>query len=204
VTLALFPEEARVVIPDRVLYFPRLVAPEHSARLLAEVCASSSWRQEKLRVGGKSVDFPRLVSWHGDPGVSYSYSRITHPPAAWTPPLLEVRALVVARLGLAVVPNGVLLNRYRDGADSIGKHSDAEVDLVPGAPIVGVSLGAPRTMYFRPHKGVSGTGCRLVLEDGSMLVMTNDCQKTWTHEIGKEPGTSERVSLTFRTVRNHV
>jgi alkylated DNA repair dioxygenase AlkB len=43
---------------------------------------------------------------------------------------------------------------------------------------------------------------KLVLEDGSMLVMQGDCQRTWTHEIKKEPETKgERISLTFRTVR---
>lgn len=100
-----------------------------------------------------------------------------------------------------VLPNGVLLNRYRDGRDAIGRHTDREDDLVPGSPIVGVSLGATRTMRIRPAGGRAADEVRLPLRDGSVLLMHGDCQRALTHEVRREPDVAgERISLTFRAV----
>lgn len=188
------------IIPERVYYVPDLLGLASSARLLEEIRATTTFHQMRLNVGDNGTDLPRLVSWHADPGLGYRYSGITHPPADWTAPLLEVRELVRAALDVSF--NGVLLNLYRNGRDSIGRHADREDDLVPGSPIVGVSLGAPRIIRFRKMgKGRQETH-DLELGDGSMLVMVGDCQRTWTHEIKKvDVPTGERLSLTFRQVR---
>ena len=150
--------------------------------------------------GGVEVPFPRLVAWHGDPGVGYRYSGVVHPANGWTPELERVRDLIESRLGYR--PNGVLLNRYRGGRDSIGRHSDVETDLVPGSPIAGISLGATRTMVVRGRGDTSTRRTSLPLEDGSLLLMYGDCQSALTHEIPKDPSAEgERISLTFRCVR---
>lgn len=189
------------VIPDRIAYAEGLVAPGASAALMDSLRALPTWRQQRLRIGGvpDGVPFPRLVAWHADPGIGYRYSGVEHPPAEWSAELALVRDLVAELTGLR--PNGVLLNRYRDGHDSIGRHSDREEDLVPGSPIVGVSLGAERLMRIRPIGGRVTDEVRLPLRDGSVLLMHGDCQRAMTHEIRKEPGaTGERISLTFRCV----
>ena len=167
---------------------------------MAALQALHTWSQKRLRVpGGVEVDFPRLVAWHGDPGVTYRYSGVSHPAADWTPELASVRDMIEGHLGYR--PNGVLLNRYRDGRDSIGRHSDVETDLVPGSPIASVSLGIGRTMVVR-HRDRSAAPIRLVLEPGSLLLMYGDCQSALTHEIPKDPGQAgERISMTFRCVR---
>lgn len=192
--------DATEVISDRCYLVPGLLTPEESLRIRSEVDSTTQWHQMTLNVGTTGTPLPRLVSWHGDFGISYRYSGITHAPAEWTPPLLEVRGLVEAALGQSF--NGVLLNLYRDGRDSIGRHADREDDLVPFSPIVGVSLGAERTMRLRRMGRSRQDIIDLVLPDGSMLVMCGDMQRTWTHEIKKtqEP-TGERLSLTFRRVK---
>lgn len=203
------PEAGRVsdgawteVFPDRVALLEGFMGPGETGQLLEALRALPTWSQERLPVRGVEggVPFHRLVAWHGDPGVGYRYSGIEHPAAGWTPELLAVRDRIEALLG--VRPNGVLLNRYRDGRDSIGRHSDREDDLVPGSPIVGVSLGAARTMRIRPAGGRASDGTSVPLRDGSLLLMHGDCQRALTHEVRKDPAvTGERISLTFRSVR---
>ncbi len=190
------------VVPGRIAYVPDLVPVDDRERLLTALRVECAWSQERLSVRGvpEGVPFPRLVAWHGDPGLGYRYVNVVHPSNPWTPAILEVRALVTGLLD--VVPNGCLLNWYRTGRDSIGRHSDAEDDLVPGASILGVSLGAARTMALRPVGGRKKDEIALELEPGSLLVMHGDCQDTWTHEIRKtEDDVGERISLTFRSVR---
>src|SRR4029078_12668129 len=38
-----------------------------------------AWRQETIRGG----PVPRLIAWYADPGVNYTYSRITHHGQGW-------------------------------------------------------------------------------------------------------------------------
>jgi len=76
----------------------------------------------------------------------------------WTPALRELRDRVVAwheeRTGRAVEFNVALLNRYDDGAQSLGYHADREEQdpalYAPRAsPIASVSLGCERMFGFR-------------------------------------------------------
>lgn len=190
------------VWPDRIAYADGLLATTESAALIGALRALPTWSQERMPVRGVEggVPFPRLVAWHGDPGVTYRYSGIQHAAAEWTLDLLCVRQLVHNLLGIRF--NGVLLNRYRDGRDAIGRHADREDDLVAGSPIVGVSLGATRTMRIRPAGGRVADEVRLPLRDGSVLLMHGDCQRALTHEVRREPDVAgERISLTFRMVR---
>lgn len=195
------------IIAGKVLYAVGYLPPFLTTRLLKSIAETSAWRQEKLRMGGVPIPFPRLIAWHGDPGVSYRYSGTKNVAAGWTEPLLEVREYLKEHFGQSFGGqthgfNGVLLNWYRSGKDSIGRHSDDEGDLVPEAPIVTISLGATRTMRFRPKGGSASDETHLKLSDGSLMVMYGDCQKTHTHEIRKEPTASgERISLTFRVMR---
>jgi alkylated DNA repair dioxygenase AlkB len=61
--------------------------------------------------------------------------------------------------------------------------------------IVTVSLGAPRTWIMEEKKprGSTEKGPRhkWILETGSLLVMQGSVQKTYTHEIPKEPKVKE-------------
>jgi alkylated DNA repair dioxygenase AlkB len=81
---------------------------------------------------GRRVLQPRLIAWAGDPDYRYSG------------PTLEMRfstrviTALVERVNehTRVLTNHVLVNRYRDGADSIGFHAPAEPELGRD-PIVG-------------------------------------------------------------------
>ncbi len=193
-------EQYVVVVPDTVSYIRGIFTPEETSRLHREIVETTTWGQMTLNVGKEGTPFPRLTAWHADPGLGYRYSGVTHPPADWTPPLLEVRVRLRELLG-TFNANGVLLNRYRDGRDSIGRHADREDDLIHGAPIVGVSFGESRTIRFRRMGRGRQETIDQELEDGSVLIMYGECQRTWTHEIKKQPErVGERLSLTFRSV----
>jgi alkylated DNA repair dioxygenase AlkB len=97
--------------------------------------------------------------------------------------------------------NHVLVNRYRDGNDSMGYHADAEPELGPDPVVATLSLGQTRRFQLRAERrGPGERALTLPLTSGSLLIMGGTCQRHYRHAIAKEPGTElgERVSLTFR------
>jgi len=93
--------------------------------------------------------------------------------------------------------NGILINRYKDGEDYIGAHSDDEKALAPSG-VISLSYGATRT--FRIRDKVTGKIVENVkLTTGDLAIMSGDFQKEFTHEIPIEKRIKdERISFTFR------
>jgi alkylated DNA repair dioxygenase AlkB len=114
-----------------------------------------------------------------------------------TPLLAELRSAVEAVTGGRY--NSVLLNYYRDGADSMGMHSDDEPELGPDPHIASLSYGAARTFILRRKRDKKTV--RIALTDGSLLLMGNGLQANWQHGINKTAKlVGPRVNLTFRYV----
>jgi alkylated DNA repair dioxygenase AlkB len=167
-------------------------------RLFANLRDSIAWERHMIHVYGRTLAAPRLSAWYGDPGAVYRYSGIRLEPLAWTPPLLEIKsrveALVAARF------NGVLLNLYRNGQDSVGWHSDAEAELGRNPAIASVSLGAVRRFVFQHKKRRHCLS--LDLEPGSVLIMAGSTQHYWRHQLPKtRRPVGARINLSFRAVR---
>jgi alkylated DNA repair dioxygenase AlkB len=192
--------EGRVDLPlgdDCVAwYLPQLFDADTSARLFDDVVASTPWRQDHLHVYGRQVAVPRLQSWHGDDGRTYTYSGIRLEAQPWTPPMLEVRAAVEAVCGLQF--DSVLANQYRDGSDGVAWHRDDEPELGRWPPIASVSLGAPRRFVLRDRFDHTHRH-ELTLESGSLLVMAGATQHRWDHRVPttRRP-VGPRCNLTFR------
>lgn len=92
----------------------------------------------------------------------------------------------------------MLANLYRSGDDAIGWHSDNEPELGPEPLIGSISLVAERRFDLRRRDDHSKTG-RLVLEHGSLLVMSGGTQRNWQHGVTRtKQVTGERINLTFR------
>lgn len=164
------------------------------ARLMAEI----DWRQDVATIVGRSVPLPRLTAWHGDAG--YRYSGIDNPPRAWTPLLLELRA-VAERVADSTF-NSVLLNLYRDGSDGMGWHADDERPLGRDPVIASLSFGATRRFRLK-HRTEPGLALSLELPPGSCLVMAGVLQHHWRHALPKTTRpVGPRVNLTFRLIRN--
>jgi alkylated DNA repair dioxygenase AlkB len=170
-----------------------------SHRLLAELTQTIAWRQDWIRLYGRSLPQPRLTAWYGDPGKSYTYSGITMQPAPWIPTLLDLKASVETVSGTQF--NSVLLNFYRDGNDSMGWHSDNEPELGENPIIGSLSLGGTRRFMLR-HRFEKGLKHELELTSGSFLLMQGTTQHYWQHQVPKtKRPVLPRINLTFRVIQ---
>jgi alkylated DNA repair dioxygenase AlkB len=170
-----------------------------AAELASTLVRELAWEQRHIVLFGRPVLQPRLIAWAGE--LPYRYSGQTLEPRPWP----GVVGSVATRIGAAAgVPfNHVLLNRYRDGKDSMGYHADAEPELGPDPVVATLSLGQTRRFVLRRHERTSDeTPLALPLRDGSLLIMGGTCQRHYRHAILREarPGFEQRISLTFRRI----
>ncbi len=175
------------------MYEPDLFAPEEAADLFAFLRNEILWRQETVR--GRPL--PRLNAWFADADLKYSYSGLSHLGTGWPDRLVPIKDRVESAAGADF--NSVLLNRYRDGRDSIGFHTDAEPELGKDPVVATLSFGAEREFVLKHRK--TGKPMSYWLRHGSLLVMGGSSQHHWLHGVLKtdEP-VGERVSLTFRLI----
>ncbi|MCZ4321755.1 alpha-ketoglutarate-dependent dioxygenase AlkB family protein [Pseudomonas anguilliseptica] len=171
-----------------------------AGRWLAELTAQTPWQQPQVQIYGRQLPVPRLVAWYGDAEASYRYSGLTHQPLPWTPLLALIRAQVEQAVGQSL--NGVLLNYYRDGQDSMGWHSDDEAELGANPLIASLNLGGTRRFDLR-RKGQSRIEHSLPLQHGSLLVMRGATQHYWQHQVAKTRSPcAPRLNLTFRLIKS--
>ncbi len=170
-------------------FYPHFLAQAEASDLFERLCDAADWRQEHLRLFGRSVPVPRLLAWYGDSGLNYRYSGIDHVCSGWLPELAALRQRLQNQVGMRC--NLVLLNRYRSGADYMGWHADDERGL--GLRVASVSLGASRRFLLRrvTQPGVES----MQLEHGSLLVFPG-CRRHSLPRTRKPVG--ERINLTFR------
>jgi alkylated DNA repair dioxygenase AlkB len=176
---------------------------EHDRRFYGDVEAEAvgralvgevRWEQREIVLFGKRILQPRLVGWSGE--LAYRYSGQTLEPRQFGPALAELRARVEARVGARF--NHALVNRYRDGRDSMGWHSDDEPELGDAPLVVSVSFGAARQFVLR-HRRRRGRARSFQLGGGSLLVMGGTCQQEFRHALPKDPRVhGERINVTFR------
>lgn len=182
--------------PD-VDWCPNWLTPDESVLILERVVAEVEWKQDTMYTPAGLTPLPRLTAWQGDAGAVYVYSGIRNAPLAWTPAVLELKRAAEAVSGARF--NSVLLNRYRNGNDSMGWHADHEPELGVEPVIASVSLGAARRFDLRHNK--TGAVQSFQLTSGSLLVMRGRTQAEWRHRVPKEPSIrGERINLTFRFV----
>lgn len=188
-------------LPDAELRFQANWLEAATAdRWLAALLDGTPWEQPRLQLHGRSYPVPRLLAWYGDSEASYRYSGQTHRPLPWTPLLAEIRGQVESAVGQRL--NGVLLNYYRDGRDSMGWHSDDEPELGRNPLVASLSLGGTRRFDLR-RKGQTRIEHSLQLGHGSLLVMSGPTQHYWQHQVAKtRHACTPRLNLTFRLIRS--
>jgi len=154
------------------------------------------WQPEENTT--KEVVQPRLVSWAGD--IPYKYSGQTLEPVAVPDVLRELMDRVSKATGAEY--NHVLLNRYRDGYDSMAYHADDEPELGRNANIAAISLGHTRRFDVQ-LKSKTKAKTSIFLENGSLMVMDGALQHTHYHGVPKNhtPVKGERINITFRLLR---
>jgi alkylated DNA repair dioxygenase AlkB len=189
-------DEDQEVSSDTFDYRPKIFNEQDCARYLTTFLRDAPWSQLTTVMYGKEVVTPRLYAWYGDRNVDYSINGEGSRPVLWTPELLEIRKKVEAISG--IVFNSVLLNLYRDQNDSVAWHSDR--DAVPGRNqyVASVSFGQERYFDLR-QKNDHSKKFRVLLENGSYLLMKGAFQDKWEHRVAKSRiPMKPRINLTFR------
>lgn len=175
-----------------------------------------------IMIHGKQAKQHRDIGFFSDVSKGYYYSGQLMPSQPLTAMLTELLTLVNQKFCPFETNrkyNGILINRYENGNNYIGAHSDNEKDLGANG-VVAISLGATRKFRIRnvspmqvtyEHYKNGGSQMQILprkskeimfdlpLEDKTIVWMEGDFQKEFTHEIPVERKVKEsRISLTFR------
>jgi len=190
----------RLPLEDAELAFdPHWLAHSAADALFAALRDGIDWEVHRIRLFGREHDSPRLSSWIGDADARYRYSGALFEPRPWPRALQPLRARLSGELGVEF--NSVLANRYRDGRDAMGWHSDDEPELGPAPTIASLSLGAPRRFALK-HRRRDGLKGAFDLGHGSLLVMAGPTQANYRHALPRTARpVGERINLTFRLIR---
>lgn len=181
-----------------VSHLPAWLPQSDADALLHDLQRSVPWEVHRIRMFGRWVDSPRLSCWIGDPDAHYRYSGtgfVPHPwPAALRPLRERLQQACDARF------NSVLANRYRDGRDGMGWHSDDEPELGAQPVIASLSLGATRRFLLR-RRDERAQVFEFALGHGDLLVMAGETQRHYQHALPKTARPlGERINLTFRWI----
>lgn len=178
------------------------LSPCEASRLQSLLEYSLDWQQPTLTLFGRDHPIPRRQVWMGDPEARYRYSGRNFLPDAWHPEVAWLAEKVHLSLsGLGTIPrfNSVLLNRYANGEERMGWHSDDEPELGPAPLITAVSLGSQRPLRFR-WRDRRAPAFNVELPHGSLLVMGPGVQRDLQHALLPRTGHGIRISLTFRHI----
>ncbi|KAI0320242.1 hypothetical protein OF83DRAFT_631299 [Amylostereum chailletii] len=204
-------------------YLAENILPPQLAKIaFGRVKAEVAWNTMHHRGG----EVPRLVAVEGEIQPDGSIPIYRHPADAspalspFSPTVALIRAHVERTLGHPV--NHALIQLYRSGADYISEHSDKTIDVVHGAQIANVSLGAQRTMTLRTKKDAIAVGgerraaLKVPLPHNSMFAMGLATNRRWMHAVRADKRLirnkstaeramgGERISLTFRWIGTYL
>jgi len=212
------PEKTFISLDDGLyLYYdPDFINKDKSIEyfnLLNNSLVFESDEVSQIKIYGKTIKVPRKIVAFGNTGITYDFSGSSIPVNDWnnqTDPkqqlvckiLKEIRDMVSTKTG--VLYNYVLINKYKDGNDYIGFHSDDEKSIRQDFGIVGISFGAQRDIVFKPNKFIPSGPFKtldLTLENGSLIEMKYPTNLFWKHSIPKRTKIkTPRISLTFRKI----
>jgi alkylated DNA repair dioxygenase AlkB len=186
-------------LPDAQLrYYQNFLSSEVADHYYEALLKNIPWQQDNVKVFGKVFAQPRLTSLHSNTLDTYTYSGLTLKPHPMIPELLELLYQIQRICNHDF--NCVLLNLYRDGADSNGWHGDNEKELGKQPQIASFSLGASRFFHFK-HRRIKEEKYKMELHHGSLLLMEGAMQEHWLHQIPKtKKPIQPRINLTFRKI----
>jgi alkylated DNA repair dioxygenase AlkB len=147
-----------------------------------------------IKMHGRDVRTPR---WQQAYGADYRYTGNTNRALAVPPELAPLHQWIRAEIDRRL--DGLLLNWYdAEQGHYIGKHRDSTINMVVGAPILTISLGAERMFRIRRWKGDASTH-DIPTGNGTVIVMPYATNLAWTHEIPRSAkAVGRRISITAR------
>jgi len=182
----------------RLRYFESFFQESEAKEVFNSLLEQTPWKQDPITVFGKTYQQPRLTALYATNTKPYSYSGITMNPLPMTP-LLETLRDKIHQVSSSTFTT-VLLNLYRDGKDSNGWHADDEKELGKNPVIASLSFGAERYFHLK-HRKDKNLRLKIPLKSGSLLLMEEQTQKYWLHQIAKTARpVGPRINLTFRKI----
>jgi alkylated DNA repair dioxygenase AlkB len=176
-----------------VLFYPDFLDAVESRDWFAK-SRKLGWSRGEITMWGKKIPVPREESLFGD-DLRYEYRGELIKAEPWPEVLLDAKERIEKLSDLQF--NFAVGNRYLNGKDSIGWHSDNFPQIGVRPPVASLSLGSTRRFKLR-HK-TSKEVVDYELENGSLLIMLPDCQEDWEHAIPKTARpVGERINWTFR------
>lgn len=154
-------------------------------------------KKHTVVIHNKQILTPRKIGFFSNDSIGYRYTGNILPACKFDnyPFLLDILNKVNEYTQSDF--NAILINKYSDGNDYIGPHSDDERNLANNG-VVTISFGASRKFRIR-DKNTKIIIKDVIVEDGDLYWMQGEFQKHFTHEIVKQLNVKdERISLTFR------
>jgi alkylated DNA repair dioxygenase AlkB len=178
-------------------YYGKLFSKNEADGFYESLFKTIKWEHDKILIFGKQVTTDRKVAWYGEKKHEYTYSKSRKVALIWTKTLLELKLRIERVTGESF--NSCLLNLYHNGTEGMGWHSDNEKSLATNSPIASLSFGSERKFSFKHKESKSKVG--LVLEHGSLLLMKDQTQNYWLHQLPKTQKIKRpRINLTFRKI----
>ena len=185
-------------LPNGFSYQSRALSAQKSLDLFYYLQKNLVWQQPDVTVYSKTGPIPRLQCFISEHNFEYGYSHSKLIVEPWPDILLSMRKRLEKYLSQPL--NSLLVNYYRDGNDTMGWHSDDEIELGHQPTIVCISLGAERVLKLKQKSTNKVTD--LKLQSGSCLIMSGDSQRDYQHAIPKQTTLAHpRISLTFRCIK---
>ena len=179
-------------------YIPAFLSLQNSELLFDELLAETPWNQGAINIFGKKLATPRLEAFYAEDGLNYAYSGQQLQVHRFTEELQKIKNYVEQYSGHKF--NSVLINLYRNGNDSNGWHADNEKELGINPFIASLSIGTERRFDLQHIKTKEKKS--ILLENGSLLLMGEEIQHNWKHQIAKTKRVhSPRINLTFRLLK---
>jgi alkylated DNA repair dioxygenase AlkB len=181
-----------------IYYYSKVVQDDDIMRFMDNLCELDGFTQTPVVVYGRKCLQPRLTMAFSEGATTYKYSGTSCKGLPFTGFMEELKSIVEEVVGVNF--NYCLINKYRDGNDSIGAHSDNENGMT--GPIASLSFGATR-FFDVTSKTNQFSRIRTELVAGSLIVMHPDSQKKSKHAVPVQKKVKDvRYNLTFRNIHD--
>lgn len=135
--------------------------------------------------------------WQAVFGGTYSFGGVKYEGIPVSDPF-HVQIINWVRKHSGLPYNGLVMNWYDGGKDTIGPHRDKEDGMLPGAPIYSFSYGITRDFHIKSIiKGEPGFN--VPLPHNSLFIIGWEMNKHYKHSVPKRANlTGQRINITVR------
>ena len=193
-------ERGRVSLPlnCEAEYFPNFMTAKESAELFEFLLNNFDLSDRTVTIADGTVyqmDTGKFM--FADPElIDYRHlPEVLGQRAQWPPMLEQVKERLESLLARTF--HVCLCIHYKSGEVGAGMHTDMP-EFGPVSFLTVISLGAEREFLFKA-KTEAQDEYRLLLQQGSLLTMGENCQERYQHGLPEDPACGEpRISLSFR------